>query len=158
MSEQGIFVRILLQELKDYGLQFYPTTSNRNLFKEPRQFFEMLEKLANKEPNIDVPLDFEGKYIKISIILIGRHNVLYRKNEIQTGPYKKQIFDREEKGTKIIYLLALSYNVIAVKKISEELDKMPDRFIKIYESNYKVKFNNRKIKAICFRYHVLKNI
>lgn len=158
LSERGIFVRILLQELKDYGLQFYPTTSNRNLFKESRQFFAMLEKLANKEPDVDIPLDFNGKYIKIHIFLIGRSHVVYRKNEIQTGPYKKHIFNSEEKGIKVIYILALSHNVIAAKKISEELDEMIDRFKKISESNYKVNIRNEKMKAICFRYHVLQNI
>jgi len=128
----------LLQELKDYGLQFYPSPSNRNFFKEPRQFFSMLEKLANKEPDVDIPLDFKGIHIKIHIFLIGRPYVVFRKKEIQTGPYKKHIFNSEEKGIKTIYIFAWGSNIIAAKKLSEELDEMTDRFKKISKSNYKV--------------------
>lgn len=159
LSDRGVFTRILLQELKDYGMLFYPKLSNKIHYKEPKYFFKILEELANKEHKIDINPNYIGEYIKMSIVMIGRpERVFTISGEIDITPYINWIFSCEKKGIKSIYLLALSKNIIAAKKTAKLLDEMPKRFKKFSESNYNVKINTKNFIAICIRYQILENI
>ena len=119
LSEQGVFTRILLQELNDYGLKFYPNLSNKNNFKESKNFFKMLEELAKKEHSIDINPNYIGENIKVSIVLIGRPEKVFQTYGIDISPYLVWILSWEQKGIKNVYLLAWSLNVIAAKRLSE---------------------------------------
>ena len=125
---------------------------------EPKAYFESLKELANKEHQVDINLDFIGKYIKVSPILIGRPQVIFRGGGVDVGPYINWIFKCEENGAKTAYLLAIGKNIVALKKVSKHLDLMPDRFKKSSESNFNVKFENKQFKSRCTRYYLLKNI
>lgn len=158
LTELGVFTRILLQELKDYGLVFYPRLPDSKYFKEPNEFFETLQELANKQHQIDIKPDYIGKYIKVSMVMVGRPGTVFKSEGIDIDPYIKWIFTCEEFGYKTIYLLALKMNITAVKKIEKFLDMMSDRFEKVSESNFNVKINNKALPAICIRYYILKNL
>ncbi len=158
LSERGVFTRILLQEFKEYGMNFYPALSKEEYLKEPKNFFGALKELANKEHQVDINPDFIGKYIKVSLILIGRPHVIFRHGEIDVGPYINWIFKCEEKGAKTAYLLAIGKNILAIKRINKQLDLMPNRFKKSSESNFNIQFDNKQFKARCTRYYFLNNI
>jgi len=158
LTEQGVFTRILLQELKEYGLIFYPKNSNNSILKESKHFFNVLSELAYKKHHEDVKLNFLGNYLKIGFVLIGITTKVFNLKGINTSPYKQRIFKYEEDGIKTVYLLAWGINTIAAKKLSEELELMPEKFQKISESSYKAKIgNNKKIEAICISYKILQN-
>lgn len=158
LTEQGIFTRILLQELKDYGMIFYPKSSNQSIIKESRNFFDSITELANKKHHEDIKLHFKGDQIKVSFILIGISSTVYRKGNINIEPYKQRIFKCEEDGMKTVYILAWGRKKGAVKKLSENLDLMPERFEKLSEHEYKIELNNKKrMEAICLRYKILSN-
>ncbi len=159
LTEQGIFAKILLQELKDYGMVFYPNTPNNKIIKETKDFFENLRELAFKKHHEDVKLIFEGINIKVSFLLIGKTTKIFKPRGINISPYKQRIFTCEEIGINIVYILAWGINIVAARKLSDELDLMPDRFQKLSESSYKIKINKReKLDAICIRYRLLKNL
>ena len=158
LSEKGIFTRIFLQELKDYGMNFYPELVNEKHFKEPKKFLLVLKELANKEHQVDINPNYKGDYIKVSIVLIGRPEVIFKSGGVDIGPYINWIFKCEEKSIKTIYLLAWGKNVFATERICRQLDLMPDRFCKVSDLNYNVKLNNKKeIVAKCIRYYLLNN-
>jgi len=158
LSERGVFTRILLQELKEYGMNFYPALSVKEHLNEPKAFYESLKDLANKEHQIDINLDFIGEHIKVSPILIGRPQVIFRGGGVDIGPYINWIFKCEELGAKTAYLLAMGKNIVALKMVCKQLDLMPDRFKKSTESNFNVKFNSKQYKSRCTRYYFLNNI
>ena len=157
LSEQGVFTRILLQELKDYGMNFYPALSKEENLKEPKRFFKSLEELANKEHQVDINPDFIGEHIRVSLILVGRPHVIFKRGGMNINPYINWIFKCEEKGAKTAYLLAIGNNIKAIKTICNRLDLMPERYKKSSESNYNAQFNNKQYKARCTRYYILKN-
>jgi len=159
LTEQGVFTRILLQELKDYGMIFYPKSSNNSIIKESKHFFDVLSELAYKKRHEDVRLNFIGNYLKIGFILIGITGKVFKPKGVNISPYKQRIFKYEEEGIKTVYLLAWGVNTIAAKKLSNELDLMPEKFQKISESSYKIKIGNlKKTDAVCIRYGILKNL
>ncbi|NVM19858.1 MAG: hypothetical protein HWN80_19300 [Candidatus Lokiarchaeota archaeon] len=158
MTERGIFTRILLQELKSYGMNFYPKSTNQMITKETKAFFVSLKDLAYKKHQEDVKLQFNGSHIKVSFILIGITSKVFKPRGINTNPYKQRAFLCEEDGIKTIYILAWGVNTIAAKMLTEELALMPDRFEKVSQNEFKVKLNNKKkIEAISIRFRLLKN-
>jgi len=158
MTERGIFTRILLQELKSYGVNFYPRSTNQMITKETKAFFKSLKELAYKKPQEDVNLQFNGSFIKVSFILIGISSRVFTLRGINTDPYKQRAFICEDDGIKTIYILAWGVNTIAAKKLAEILALLPDRFEKASENEFKVKINdNKKIEAISIRFRILKN-
>ena len=159
LSDQGIFTRILLQELKDFGMIFYPRSATKSVINESKEFFTVLREIAHKKHHEDVRLNFIGNNIRIGFVLIGIPWKVFSAKGIDTGPYKQRIFKYEEDGIRILYLLGWSSKIDPTKKVSQEIDLIPERFEKISESYYKVKLNNnKKIEAMCVRYRVLRNI
>lgn len=158
MTERGIFTRILLHELKSYGMNFYPRSTNQMITKETKAFFKSLKELTYKKHQEDVKLQFNGSYIKVSFILIGIASKVFTPRGINTDPYKQRAFMCEDEGIKTIYILAWGVNTIAAKRLTEELALLSDRFEKVSENEFIVKiYDNKKIKAISIRFRILKN-
>lgn len=157
LSDKGLFTRILLQELKDFGTSIYPELAKEAQLKESKEFFVMLKELANKEHQVDINPNYIGNYIRASIVLIGRPEVVFKPEGVDVGPYINWIFYCEEKGIKTIYLLAWGNNVIATERICNQLDLMPDRFHKVSDLNYNSKLNKKERITKCIRYYLLKN-
>jgi hypothetical protein len=158
IGEEGLFTRVLLQELRDYGLKLFPKLASSSYHKEPRHFFEKVDELANKKQYEDIPLSFDSEYIKTRFILVGRPDVVLRDNYFNIDPYKKRAFLCESEGAETLYLLGRGISTEAIKDLVDELDRMPRKFEKNYESNYIIKRNKRNIKASCVRYTLLKNV
>ena len=167
LSERGVFTRILLKVLREYGLQFFPHPSIPRHYEEPRIFFEKIKEFANKKPGEDINPTFEGKHIKISIVMIGRSAIVFTETGgVNVLPYMKWIFSCEDKGINSIFLLARDRTIIAAQQIADLLDQMPDRFEMVANSVYSIKIKNKyslkdrdkKSKAICIHYIIKKNL
>jgi len=167
LSERGVFTRILLKVLRDYGLQFFPRPSIPGHYEEPRIFFEKIKEFANKKPGEDINPTFKGKHIKISIIMIGRSaKVFTEAGDVNVSPYMTWIFSCEDKGINSIFLLARDRTIIAAQHIAGLLDLMPERFEMVANSVYSVKIKNKyslkdrdkKSKAICINYIIKENL
>lgn len=147
-----------MQELKDYGITFYPELDDETHYEEPNEFFHKLKELAKKKHNVDINPNYKGNFIKVGIVMIGRSETIFKPRGIDIGPYMNYIFTCEEEGIKTIYLLAWGRNIFAAKKIGETLELIPDRFQKVMESNYNVKRQDYTLVANCIRYRILRNI
>ena len=170
LTERGVFTRILLKEIKDYGLRFYPQTSTKAHFKEPKMFFEKIKEFAHKKAGEDVNPTFDGSNIKISMGMIGRYGKIFTKNgDLNLDPYIQWIFNCEDKGISSIYLLARDRTILAVQNIAAFLDQMSDRFEMVTNSVYTIKIRDNKIllkprigkkehKAICIHYYIKNNL
>lgn len=165
LTERGVFTRILLKILREYGLQFFPRPSTPKHFEEPRIFFEKIKEFAHKKSGEDINPTFEGNNIKISIVMIGRSSKVFTETgDINISPYIKWIFSCEDKGINSIFLLARDRTIIAVQQIAYLLDQMPERFEMVDMSVYPVKIRNnfslkdkdKESKAICMHY-LIKN-
>ena len=167
LSETGVFTRIFLKVLRDYGLQHFPHPSIPEHYEEPRIFFEKIKEFANRKSGEDVNPTLEGKHIKISIIMIGRPTKVFTETgDVNVSPYMKWIFSCEDKGINSIFLLARDRTIIAAKHITYLLDLMPDRFEMVANSVYSVKIKNKyslkdrdkKSKVICTHYIIKENL
>jgi len=158
LSNQGIFTRILLKELKNYGLNFYSNLPQKAHFEESNYFFDKLRELAEKKKGENINPTYNGQYIKMSIVLIGRFHTIFKGFRIITSPYIKWIYSCEKNGIKSVYLLAWRTNIFVAEKIAKRLDQMPERFQMISKSEYLVKIKIKKVKAICMHYQILKNV
>jgi len=159
LTEKGIFTRILLRELRNYGLKFHSKIARSTNFEETKNFYDILKKVAKKRRGEDINPTYNGKDIKMSIVMIGRSEKVFTlTGEIDISPYMNWIFTCEDQGIGSIYLLGAIKTIEAVDKISKLLEKMPDRFEKCSESIYNVNIENKTFPAICMHYSILKNI
>jgi len=167
LSERGVFTRIFLKVLREYGLQFFPRPSIPEHYKEPRIFFEKIKEFANKKSGENINPTFEGDYIKVSIIMIGRSSKVFTETgDVNISPYMKWIFNCEDMGINSIFLLARDRTIIAVQHIASLLDQMSERFEMVGNSVYSSKINNNlslkkrnsESKAICMHYLIKQNL
>lgn len=170
LTERGVFTRILLKEIKDYGLKFYPESSTNEHFKEPASFFEKIKEFAYKKAGEDINPTFRGSNIKISIVMIGRASKVFTKTgDLNLDPYIQWVFKCEEEGISSIYILARGRTILAAQNIAAILNQMPDRFEMMNSSVYTSMIRNNKIllkpnikkkehKTICIHYYIKNNL
>jgi len=170
LTERGVFTRILLKEIKDYGLKYYPEPPNIEYFKEPTSFFEKIKEFAYKKAGEDINPTFRGTNIKIGIVMIGRYSKVFtRTGDLNLDPYIQWVFKCEEEGISSIYILARDRTTLAAQNIAAILDQMPDRFEMVNNSVYTSKIRDHKIllkpriekkehKAICIHYYIKNNL
>lgn len=159
LTERGVFTRILLKEMKDYGLRFYPKPSSKEYFKEPKLFFEKVKEFAHKKKGEDINPTYNGSNIRVSIVLIGRHGTVFTKpGELNLDPYIQWVFKCEEEGIKSIYIMAIDSTILAAQNIAAILDQMSDRFEMVKNSVYSIKIRKNEHKAICIHYYIKNNL
>jgi hypothetical protein len=144
----GLFDLILLRELADVGKLLAGTLPQDQTKTEIREFIGACEKLAEKEPGKDVSPDFEGKRIRVSIVLIARFETYMMRGIEPHLNWIKKCIDREIDS---IYVVARGPNIQIAKDVDAALTDLSLR--KVGESYPKAwDARGRKVNTVCLAY------
>ena len=129
----GIFTRVFLKELDDFGKRMHPTLSNSFIRDDSEQFMQYFKEIASKSRGADIKTDsVKGEYIQVGVVYIAgqylksNNRTSYEKPE--TTPYVRHIHSLIAKDITSIYLLA----------IGEDFVKFTDHLLKYFETQEKV--------------------
>jgi len=116
LDDSGFFSRIFLRELWDIGRRLYPKKPPSGIKQETKDLLDMLESLAKKQRGVDINPTIEKKYVRMSIVLIARPEVVLSKG---IDPYVNYINKCVEKGIYTIHVMAAGImNVIVAKAVA----------------------------------------
>ncbi|MHB8085281.1 MAG: hypothetical protein ACYDHZ_05615 [Dehalococcoidia bacterium] len=118
LSQHGLFIRILLPELRDYPGRIHRLATRRSNAEQIEAFIDFLKITAEDRTNIVKRVWLHvGESIRTAIILVGIPNKLQFEG---TKPYIRRIAIDSAKGARTVYLLGYNLGVIYVPKIAEE--------------------------------------
>lgn len=120
MEEKGVFTGITLTELKNIdGYSYRQATLASELVKlknEVTQLISFVEAITNKTHEELAPLEFQGTYVKVAVLLIGRTTTKLYGDQ----PYVNRLVKLVQKGVQRIYVMAVGEdNTKLVKDISK---------------------------------------
>lgn len=78
-DEKGLFTKVVLRELRDFGAKVgshYPTEVHKN---ETRQFVEYMDVIAKRQPHEKCETDFRGNCISMRLMMVGTVDTLATK-------------------------------------------------------------------------------
>ena len=121
LDEQGL-MPIILREFSDLGLKMYQKAPNDDVKKETKGFLEFADKIATKEPRVNVPLDFEGDIIRSSIILIARPELAAKGT---AAPFMKAVLQCIDEGANTVYVAARGRSTEIARKVGKAFEASP---------------------------------
>lgn len=120
LDEQGLFTKVVLRELRDFGTKVasrYPTEMHK---KETRQFVEYMDAIAKRLSGEDCNTDFQGSCISIGFVFIGTSPKIEKEGSV---PYLRAI--QYKKGMRIerIYIAARDWAMDIAERTSYLAEK-----------------------------------
>lgn len=120
IDEEGLFKRILLQEYHYLGQRIGGRAPRAEHSQEADSFRDWLHDLATRESSDKTDLKFDGKYIRVGVILVASDDT-YSKYGID--PYLRRANQYAADSFQIIYLLSRGHRRSKVtRKIANELE------------------------------------
>jgi small subunit ribosomal protein S1 len=120
LDEQGLFTKVLLRELRDFGAKVasrYPTDIHRS---ETRQFVNYMDAIANRAPHEVVNTEFQGNYISIGFVFIGTDTKIQQEGAV---PYLRSLQWKKSKGLQRAYIAARDWAIDIAERISYLAEK-----------------------------------
>jgi len=108
LDEQGLFTKVVLRELRDFGGKAgsrYPTAAHRN---ETRQFVGYMDTIARRAPQEECDTEFQGNCISMGFVFIGTSPKI--KQEGAT-PYLRAIQWKKGLGIQRFYVAARDWAI-----------------------------------------------
>lgn len=121
LDEQRMLT-VILREFSDLGLKMYQKAPNDDVKKETKDFLEFADKIATREPRVDVPLDFKGDTIRSSIILIARPELAARGT---AAPFMGAVLHCVDEGASTVYVAARGRGVEIARKVGNAFEASP---------------------------------
>lgn len=106
LDSEGVFTRLLLNELSELGTRFGSSLSNPRAEKETVSFMDTMKKLSEKQKGVDVTPDHRGQVIDVGIILIAREGVR------SPTPYIRFAKKCWKEGLPRLYVLAQGKRIV----------------------------------------------
>ena len=103
LDERGLLTRVYLEELKELGLELYPTP-NQDALRETKEYMQHLNVLATrKKGELGKADPYIGRRIKVAYVLIAEPEKLKREG---FAPYVQYAMHCVEEGAEALYLLS----------------------------------------------------
>jgi hypothetical protein len=103
LDQRGIFTRVYLEEVKELGLELYPTP-DQDAILETKEYVEHLNILATRRRGeLGTANPYIGRRIKVAYILIAEPEKLKRQGLM---PYIQYALRCAEEGAEAIYMLS----------------------------------------------------
>jgi len=103
LDGRGLFTRVYLEEVKELGLELYPTL-DQDALRETKEYVEHLNILATrKKGELGKADPYIGRKIKVAYVLIAEPEKLKREG---FAPYLQYSMHCVEEGAEAIYLLS----------------------------------------------------
>ncbi len=119
MDKVGLFTRLFLRELKELpiieGLGFHNLSQIRS---DVKGFFEYTEIVAKRKPREEIPLQYEGAYIKTAIIYVA---ITWRMKTEGIKPYVRRALMNQKSGNALIFFISFGHAIDFTRKIIEKL-------------------------------------
>ncbi len=141
---QGALSRLLLPELKRLNV-LYPQESNSMVFKETKNFSEMVYNFVTKEPGVDVSPNYLGNHIKMAIVAIAKP---YQLVEGKVPASYTFIQKAKEKGIDHFYIVCTEAFIQYAKDLIEDC-KNKLSLSKVFEEEYKATFREKQTIMFC---------
>jgi len=120
LDRQGLFTRVLLKELAEFGRKLYPDTPDGSTVLEGDDFVSFIKQIAEKDPDEDVELSFTQRRIRVSVMLVARRKVI---QEHGFPLYLKKIQQDRKKDVETTYLCGRGQNIRPTIKIANIAEK-----------------------------------
>lgn len=141
----GFFFDILLGELAELEEKNRPMVPNRHILRETEEFTQFLIKIMTRKRSVDIPLTYEGTFIKTKVVLVGKSQTI---KIFGAEPYIRRIRKHIEDGMPTIHILAAGHsNLEIAKRVAEHFQSSGD-VEDIIQRTYDFP-NKRSGKAIC---------
>lgn len=145
LDSNGLFTRIALKELSELEQNVPSGIPRKEVTGETVGFIKMLERLVRKRPGIDITPDYNGKFIKCSIVLVAKYEAYLLKG---IRPHLNFINNSIKKGIKTFYICARGdKNISIAKEIAGAYDGSEELVITTGEP-YSVKRDEKQICII----------
>jgi len=162
IDERGLFTRLLLVELDNYGKTIAGRPKTNEMELEIEGLIEFLYKIATKTYGENAPLDYISNSIKIGVLIVGETNkVLFSGIE----PYIRAFIYKLNQRIEAIYVLSFSKEFLREhdEKSSKTFEEIQTFLHQKIEQDFKVQkdfelaflctdVSGRKRKAKCIRY------
>lgn len=133
LDENGMFVQIMLRELKEKSNLVFGKVDNTAFINETKKFIDFLYEIATRDNGDDsTPLEFKGNYYKIGIILVAKPNTYQLYGE---SSYIERFKQHVIEGKDSVYLCARNDKIRIAKKVLKELNNL--KYIRSYKIKYK---------------------
>lgn len=148
IDEKGFLTRLYLRELgqlpKKQGLRLKGLSKIRD---ETYELLGFLEAIATRERGEEVPLSYEGRFVKTAVIMVSEERKFERKG---IGPYVLAAVMEAKKGSDIIYILASGHKITNALSVIQYLrDKLGMAPIEDTLEPYEVSLDDEGKKVIC---------
>lgn len=120
LDEQGLFTKVVLRELRDFGAKVgsrYPTEAHK---EETRQFVTYMNAIATRAPGEVCETDFQGNCISMGFVFIGTSPKIEAEGAV---PYLRAIQWRKSMGLERIYIAARDWAVDIAERTSYLAEK-----------------------------------
>ena len=120
LDEQGLFTKVVLRELRDFGAKVgsrYPTEAHK---EETRQFVTYMNAIATRAPGEVCENDFQGNCISMGFVFIGTSPKIEAEGAV---PYLRAIQWRKSMGLERIYIAARDWAVDIAERTSYLAEK-----------------------------------
>lgn len=134
LDEGGLFVQVMLREIKTRSNEVLWREDNASFIKETENFVGFLYKIAvRKTGDFKTVLDFNKRFYKVGIILVAHYGTYDRYGE---DSYIKRFDQHILEGKDSVYLMAKNEKMNIVKKVIKNIKSEKD----------KSRFNIKEIK------------
>jgi len=114
-DERGLFTKVVLRELRDFGAKVgsrYPTEAHKN---ETRQFLKYMDVIATRPTGEECETSFQGNYISMGFIFIGTSPKIEREGAV---PYLRAIQWSKGMGLERTYIAARDWAIGIAERTS----------------------------------------
>ncbi len=149
IDARGYLTRILLSEFLGLADKLYPRPAPAEVFDEGIRFAAFLHDIVTKERMEEVPLVFEGRYMKVAIVLVARRGKL---DAYGLLPYIKMTEKHLRREYDAVYLCGWGHNVRGTEQLGSAFKSHID-VEKIEKSGYIIRKPDSRTpsNAVCIR-------
>jgi len=120
LDEQGLFTKVVLRELRDFGAKVrsrYPTEAHK---EETRQFVEYMDVIAKRATGEECDTQFQGNCISMGFVFIGTSPKI---QEAGAAPYLRAVQWKKGMGLERIYIAARDWAISIAERTSYLAEK-----------------------------------
>jgi len=101
LDEQGLFTKVILRELRDFGARLgsrFPETAHG---KEAKEFVKYMDVIATRAPGEECDTHFQGNFISMGFVWVGRSEKIAGAGAV---PYIQAVQWKKNMGIRRIYI------------------------------------------------------
>lgn len=123
LNEAGLFFPVFIQEMKFLGQKVFGKVRTEQIVEDVAGALSLLENFAAREIGQEGDTDFNGRFCRFSIAIVGKASKM-RIHDI--APYVRYLKSQLEAGFETIYVLAPRENTQKIEKICIQLNGIAD--------------------------------